>query len=130
MTPEELIRAAIGAINGFDREAVERLCTDDFQMFSPMSEIRGHPYEGHGGAHQWLDDMEENFESVDAGIDEIREIRSDRYLVLGDVKVEGRTSGLDYVQRVGWVVELRDGGIRCIWLIVDPEEAEKKAATL
>ncbi len=130
MTPEELIRGAIAAINAFDREAVERLCTQDFQMISPMSEIRGHPYEGHAGAHQWLDDMEENFEAVTAEAEEIREVRSDRFLVLGDVKIEGRTSGLDYTQRVGWIIELHEGLIRRILLIVDPDEAEAKAAAL
>lgn len=127
MTPEELVEETIDAFNRFDREAVERLCTTDFVMVSPMGDLRGHPYRGHSGAHQWLDDLEENFDSLETTVDEIREVRADRFLVLGEVKVEGKTSGMDYEQRVGWVLQVRDGRIGAVWMIVDPQQAEQQA---
>lgn len=129
-TAEELVLATIEAFNKFDREAVERLCASDFELISPMSEIRGEPYRGHPGAHQWLDDLEENFESLEAKIDEVVHVRRDRILILGRIDVVGRTSGLDYEQTMAWITDLRDGRARCIWLLFDQDEARRVAPTL
>lgn len=130
MTVEELIRATIDAFNRLDREAVENLLTPDFELVSPMADIRGGPYTGHSGAHQWVDDLEENFENLESTVDQITEIRSDRYLVLGTATIQGATSGLDYEQKVAWVTEIRDGRIRRVWLMFDQEEAARVAADL
>lgn len=130
MTAEELVRETIDAFNRFDRESVEKLLTSDFELVSPMAEIRGGPYQGHAGAHQWVDDLEENFKSLESTIDEITQVRSDRFLVLGRAQIEGRTSGLDYDQPLAWVTDLRDGKIRRVWLMFDQDEARRRASEL
>lgn len=130
MTVDELIRTTIDAFNRLDREAVEKLLCPDFELVSPMAEIRGGPYQGHSGAHQWVDDLEENFETLESTVDTITEVRSDRYLVLGRAKIEGATSGLDYEQKVAWVTDIRDGRIRRVWLMFDQDEAARVAPDL
>ncbi len=130
MTAEEIVRESIEAFNAFDRESVEKLLTPDFELVSPMAEIRGGPYQGHAGAHQWVDDLEENFDSLELTIDEITPVRGDRFLVLGRARIEGRTSGLSYDQKFAWVTDLRDARIRRVWLMFDQDEARRLAPTL
>lgn len=130
MTTEELVREAIDAFNRFDREAVEKLLTSDFELVSPMADIRGGPYKGHAGAHQWVDDLEENFESLELTVEAVDRVRGDRYLVLGRARIEGRTSGLSYDERFAWVMDLRDERIRRVWLLFDQDEARRLAPTL
>ena len=130
MTSEALVREAVDAFNRADRAAVERLLAPDFELRSPLSDMRGSPYEGHDGAYLWFDDLSENFAGLDTTIDEVVDVRGDRVLGLGRARVAGRTSGLDYEQPVALVIDVADSRIRRIWVMFDHEEARRRAAEL
>jgi ketosteroid isomerase-like protein len=130
MSDADLVRKAIDAFNSGDREAVDNLLAQDFELVSPMAEIRGRPYEGHHGAYQWIDDLRENFAVLQMTVEEIVEVRADRHLGLGTARVHGRTSGLEYDQPVAWVMDIRDGKIGKIWVFFDHDEAREKAPEL
>jgi len=101
------------------RRAMERWNSGDrsvpFDEVHPEVEIhtqitdafRGEPYRGHEGARQWLAALDENFETWELVMDEIRE-RGDVVVVLGSVHARGRGSGIELIQEVGWVYEFRE----------------------
>jgi len=130
MRNEELLREAVAAFNRSDRAAIDRLLDPAFVLASPLSDMRGQPYEGHDGAHQWVDDLNSTFEVLDIVVDEVEEVRGDRVLGLGRAKVTGRNSGMDYERKLGIVMEMRDGRICKIWVIFDQDEARRSAAEL
>jgi ketosteroid isomerase-like protein len=51
----------------------------------------------------------------------------ERVLVLGEVHLRGKGSGLALDQEYGWVFEFRDGQISRMWIYPDPAEAEREA---
>jgi hypothetical protein len=57
-------------------------------------------------------EIDENFESWRLTIGEIREIRTDRYLVLGRVHLRGRGSGVEFDQPVAWLLDW-EGDLLC-----------------
>ena len=130
MSNEELLREAVAAFNREDRSAIDRILDPEVELVNALSDIRGRPYEGYDGAHQWVDDLSATFESVDISVDEVEDVRGDRVLGLGRAKVRGRSSGLDYDRELGFVMDLRDGRIYRIWVFFDHEEARRSAGEL
>ena len=66
-------------------------------------------YSGTDGLRSWIDEIDEQFESWELGIDEIRKLGPDSYIVHGSIHARGRTSGLDLDQPASWLVDLREG---------------------
>jgi ketosteroid isomerase-like protein len=130
MSNEELLREAVAAFNREDRSAIDRILDPEVELVNALSDIRGRPYEGYDGAHQWVDDLSATFESVDISVDEVEEVRGDRVLGLGRARVRGRSSGLDYDRELGFVMDFRDGRILRIWVFFDHEEARRSARDL
>jgi len=130
MNGEELVRSALGAFNRGDRKAVETLLAPDFELVSPMSDMRGHPYQGREGAQQWVDDLRDIFSGLEMEVDEFVVIRDGRLLGLGSARIQGRTSGLDYAQPVALVIDLGKAQIRRVRLLFDHDEGRRQAAAL
>jgi ketosteroid isomerase-like protein len=130
MNNEELLREAVDAFNREDRGAIDRLLDPEVELVNALSEIRGKPYEGHGGAHQWVDDLSTTFDSVGISVDEVEDVRGDRVLGLGRLQVKGRSSGLDYDRELGFVMDLRHDRIHRIWVFLDHDEARRQATEL
>jgi ketosteroid isomerase-like protein len=130
MSDADLVTQAVEAFNSGDRAAVDNLLAPDFELVSPMSDIRGHPYEGYHGAHQWIDDLRDNFADLAMSVDEVVEVRGDRHMALASARVHGRTSGLEYDQPVAWIMDVRDGRISKIWVFFDQDEARRLAPDL
>ncbi len=124
------MRAALEAFNRGDRDAVETLLSQDFELVSPMSDMRGRPYRGYEGAQQWGDDLNENFSGLEMELDEFVPVRDDRVLGLGRARVQGRTSGLDYEQPVALVVDIGESRIHRIRLLFDHDDGRRQAAAL
>lgn len=125
---EDLVREAFESFRRQDRTFADRGVHPEFELFSPLAEVRGHPYRGAEGANQWFDDVEQNFAEFQPELIELSEVRDGRVLGLGKAKVVGRASGLDYDQPVGWVVEVEDDRLRRVWVFFDHDEAREAAA--
>jgi hypothetical protein len=81
--------------------------TEDFLLESALT---GRIFHGREGLVEWMAEIDESFDAWNLRIDEIRQVRSDRYLVLGGVHLHGRGSGVEFDQPVGWVVDF-DGDL-------------------
>lgn len=66
-------------------------------------------YSGRDGLLSWIDEIDEQFESWELGIDDFRPLGPESYLVHGSICARGRTSGVDLDQPASWLVDLRDG---------------------
>ena len=124
---ESIVRAALESFNRQDRSFADRGLHREFELFSPLAEVRGHAYRGVDGANQWFDDVEQNFIRFAPELTELNEVRDGRVLGLARARVVGRASGLDYEQPVGWVVEIEDQRLRRVWVFFDHDEAREAA---
>jgi hypothetical protein len=66
-------------------------------------------YSGQKGLLSWIDEIDEQFESWELGIDSVRLLSPDAYLVHGSIRARGRTSGVDLDQPASWLIDLREG---------------------
>ncbi len=76
--------------------------TEDFTLYSALT---GRSFKGRQGLIDWMAEIDEHFGAWNIRIDEIRAAGEDRYVVLGGVDLEGRGSGLELDQPIGWVIE-------------------------
>jgi hypothetical protein len=74
------------------------------------SALTGRVFHGRQGMVDWMAEIDENFGAWNLRIDEIRAAGPDRYVVLGGVHLEGRGSGVELDQPIGWVIEF-DGDL-------------------
>jgi len=122
----ELVRDLMGRFNEGDREIRADEWCEDVEIISRLSELRGSPYTGRAGIEGWIADVEDNFGEWRASIHEVRPV-GERVLVLGEVHLRGKGSGLALDQEYGWVFEFRDGRISRMGIYPDPAEAEREA---
>ena len=66
-------------------------------------------YSGRDGLLSWIDEIDQQFESWELGIEEVRRLGPDAYIVHGSIRARGRTSGVDLDQPASWLIDLRDG---------------------
>jgi ketosteroid isomerase-like protein len=99
----------------------------EFEVVSPLADVRGRPYKGVEGARQWGDDVVENFASIVTSISSFEEVSPGRVLAIGTASVRGRASGLDYEQPVALLIDVRDDRIARLQVCFDPEDAKRLA---
>jgi ketosteroid isomerase-like protein len=120
----QIVRDALDAFNHGDRELLGAMVHPEFEVVSPLADVRGRPYRGKDGAREWGDDVVENFASIVTSIGSLEEVKPGRVLAVGTARVRGRASGLDYEQPVGLLVDVRDQRIARLQVFFNPEEAE------
>jgi ketosteroid isomerase-like protein len=121
------IHAAITRWNGGDRSVPLDEIHPDVEIQTGIGDaFQGEPFRGHAGARQWLASLDENFETWEVIMDEVRE-QGDTVLVLGSVHARGRGSGIELMQDVGWIYEFEDG--RMIRLQTYYDRAQAVAAS-
>jgi hypothetical protein len=87
-------------------------------------------YSGSAGLVAWSSEIDEQFVSWELGIDELRRLGPDSYILHGAICARGRTSGLDLNQPASWLVGLREGRISVIrnFIGADARNAAEAAA--
>jgi hypothetical protein len=110
--------------NSGGRASIVGDLTDDFLL---ESAVTGRTFKGREGIVEWMAEIDESFEGWRLWIDEIREVRADRYLVLGGVHLRGRGSGVEFDQPIGWILDF-DGDSLARLLNVAGHEAAIEAA--
>jgi ketosteroid isomerase-like protein len=94
---------------------------------TPLSSTQGGPYRGHEGVRRWIADIDNQFEEWYSRPDEFRELEDGRVLVLGDLHMRGRGSGIELDQPMGWILSFRDGRMYRYEVFPDPTEALRAA---
>jgi ketosteroid isomerase-like protein len=102
----DLVRELMERFNGYDREAVLELLSEDFVAEVPPS-LSAEPdvYEGHDGARRYLQGFDGMLEDVRF---EVLELHQEGEQVISELELTGRgvTSGIEVAQRVAvinWV---------------------------
>jgi ketosteroid isomerase-like protein len=75
------------------------------------SALANNVYSGRDGLMAWVGEIDEQFESWNLGIEEIRRLAPDSYIAHGSIHARGRTSGLDLDQPASWLIDLHDGRV-------------------
>jgi len=122
-----LVGEIIEAFNRADRARLIELTHEDFELLSPLAEVRGSPYRGHEGAERWGDDLIENFARFVIAAPEIEQIAPGRLLATGSAQARGRSSGIDYEQPLGLLFDVRDERMSRLQVFFDPDEARSRA---
>ena len=103
-----VIRRLMEAFNDRDVERMVELTHPDGEVYPMRAQLEGTSYRGHDGIRQMMDDLFEDWESVEMDSEEFRE-GPDGTAVLGRLRGCGRASGVDVDVPVGWVWRIRDG---------------------
>jgi ketosteroid isomerase-like protein len=77
----------------------------DFQV---ISRLQSEPFRGLEGLRRWMQENDEQFREVELVVDEWRDV-GDLVVVLGQIRLRGRQSGVRFVQPAGWLFEFKDG---------------------
>lgn len=87
----------------------------DIEEMDPGIEVHSalaqNVYSGRDGLAAWISEIDEQFESWELGIDELRKLGPSSYIVHGSIHARGRTSGLDLDQPASWLIDLNEGRI-------------------
>jgi ketosteroid isomerase-like protein len=79
----------------------------EIEVISPITSVSGDSYRGHEGARRWTVEVREQFEAFRMEIEKTQE-SGDRVLVLGHIHLRGQSSGVEFDQRAGWLIEFQD----------------------
>lgn len=110
-----------------EREVVEETLAPEFEIHTPLSSTQGRPYRGVEGVRQWMQDIDEQFEDWYSRPEEWIEADGGRVLVLGELHMRGRESGVELDQPMGWLLSFRDGRLLRYDVFLDHEEARRAA---
>jgi len=99
----------------------------DVEIFSRFASLGGEPYRGLEGVRTWTAEIEQSFGKFEVRVDDFRDLGSDRVLALGAIDLEGRTSGIEIEQPMGWLLELRDGKLVRLFFYSSHAEALEAA---
>ncbi len=86
--------------------------------------LEGTTYVGHEGVRSWAAQLEESWEKFDV-VDCTFETVGDRVLVLGQVRVRGSTSGVEFDAPLAQVWEIDEGKVRRLTGYSTPADARK-----
>ncbi|MGH2954300.1 MAG: nuclear transport factor 2 family protein [Solirubrobacterales bacterium] len=103
-----VIRGMFEAFNARDAEAMVALTHPDGDVYPMRAQLEGRGYHGHEGIREMMDDLFEDWESVEMELEEFRE-GDEGIAALGRLKGCGRASGVDVDVPMGWVWKVADG---------------------
>jgi ketosteroid isomerase-like protein len=105
----ELVKDAFEEWNSGEREAFLARVDPDVEITVASSQVSGGaPYRGHDGYREWVQTMEDSFETWELHPDTFEE-GDDAVLVIGRMYLRGRSSGVELDQETGWIVDVREG---------------------
>jgi ketosteroid isomerase-like protein len=98
---EQLIRREFERWNARERDINPEVVHPEMVIHSAMTNAT---YEGRDGVRRWMAEIDEQFEEWRLSIDQLKDLSDDRVLVLGPVHFQGRASGIEFDQPVGWLL--------------------------
>jgi ketosteroid isomerase-like protein len=123
----ELVRRALAAVMRRpkpDFATVNALFHPEHEQIPMASRVEGESrLRGARGFREWLDSFSETFEWWEGSLEEVRDIRDDRVLVVGVFKAVGKRGRVPVEARFAQVVTVRDGKVTRTESFSSPEEA-------
>ena len=98
---EELIRDVFERWNAGEREIDPTAVDPDAVVHSAMT---NNSYTGYEGIRRWMAEIDEQFESWQISIDELRDVPNGSLVVLGRVHFRGSSSGVEFDQAIAWLI--------------------------
>jgi ketosteroid isomerase-like protein len=121
---EQLVRDIYDRWNTGERVIDPEEIHPDAVVYSAMT---GDTFRGLDGVRRWMAEIDEQFEDWALTIDEIRSAADDRLLVLGGVHFRGRSSGVEFDQPMGWLVDFKGERISALHNVVGHDAAIEAA---
>jgi ketosteroid isomerase-like protein len=84
-------------------------------------------YRGHDGVRQWFRDLDEMFSSITWEVEKVRDLGDDRFLILGQLRACGRTSGAEVDSEIGQLLEVRGERLLRGWAYFSHDQARRAA---
>jgi ketosteroid isomerase-like protein len=103
-------------------EFIIQTAQPDVEIFSRFASLGGEPYRGAEGVRQWVEEIELTFGRFEVRTSELRDL-GDRVLALGAIGLQGKTSGIEIEQPMGWLFELEGGKLARILFYSSHAEA-------
>jgi ketosteroid isomerase-like protein len=116
---QDLIRDLFERWNHGDREVDAAAVDPDAEVHSAMTRAT---YRGYGGIKDWMAEIDDQFDSWQLTVEEMRDLSDDRVLALGMVHFRGRGSGVEFDQPIGWIIAF--AGPRITEMRIFPEHAK------
>ena len=123
----EVVQAIFAAWNRDDIEAVLEHLDPEAELLPLRAQLEGTSYRGHDGARQMHSDLNADWENMQLGVDELREVGADRVVARSTLTSRGRASGVELEVPIGWLIELRDGKVIRSQSFSDPDDAYRAA---
>jgi ketosteroid isomerase-like protein len=118
---EEIVRTWAQAFNRRDMVALADLASASFELKGYMSSmIETTTYRGHEGLRRYFDDADSAWESVEARVDEVRDV-GEHFVATGELHGKGRASGMEVVLPLAWAGEIVGG--KLAWIHTHETEA-------
>jgi ketosteroid isomerase-like protein len=105
-----------------DYDALMAAAKPDVEIYSRFASLGGEPYRGREGVMRWIAEIEAIFGRFEVRTDDFRDL-TDRVLVLGDIRLQGKGSGIEIDQPMGWLLELEDGKLARMYFYSSHAEA-------
>lgn len=124
---EELIRDVWARWNAGQRELDPEITDPGLVIHSALT---GEAYEGEEGLRRWVQEIDEQFEAWQLGVDEVRGLGAGHYVAHGSIRAQGRGSGMRIDGDASWLIEVRDGRLAMLRNYIGPQaraEAEEAA---
>jgi hypothetical protein len=121
---EQLVRDIFGRWNAGERELDPEEIDPGVAVFSVMT---GDTYRHLEGVRQWMAEIDEQFEDWDLTVGEVRSVSDERLLVLGEIHFRGRSSGVEFDQAMGWLVDFDGDRVSALHNIVGHDAAIEAA---
>lgn len=127
---DELVHRSEESFNLRDPEVMlERVDAEcEWHPFLTAEVQGGAGYRGHEGIRQWFLDIDEMFSEISWQVESVRDLGGDRFLVLGEIRGRGRSSGVEVESPIGQILDLRDGKIVRGWAYPSHEQAKQAAS--
>jgi ketosteroid isomerase-like protein len=122
----ELARDLFERWRARDYDALMEAAQPDVEIFSRFSSLGGEPYRGPDGVRRWIAEIEATFGRFDVRTSDFRDL-GDRVLVLGGIRLQGKASGIEIDQPMGWLLELRGGKLARMFFYSSHAEALEAA---
>ncbi len=121
---EQLVRRIFERWNMGERVLDPEEIHPDAVVYSAMT---GDTFRGLDGVRRWMAEIDEQFEDWVLSIEEVRSVPDDRLLVLGSVHFRGRSSGVEFDQPMGWLVDFEGDRVIALHNIIGHDAAIEAA---
>src|SRR5213596_1933929 len=122
----ELVRDLFEQWSAGNYESFIESAQPDVEFFSRFASLGGEPYRGAEGIRQWIEEIKMTFGRFEVRTSDFRDL-GDRVLALGSIGLQGKASGIEIEQPMGWLFELQGGKLARMFFYSSHAEALEAA---